>query len=467
MKRHQIYAVLTAAVVAALSSGMGASAADQAKAVNFQSMLTQDALPKAVADAKAGEAKDLSIDLQGAVVTAIQNNRDIRISELTLDSKKAAVSEAAAAKNPSLDYSFQGGRGKTTGTSQLTGGTVSNISTSYQNGLTVTWPIWTFGKLEGQIEAARAARGAAEEDVYLTEANIKLSATEAYYQLLEAQNLEDVSRESVDNLTEHLTNVQQQYGAGIVAKLDVLSSGVSLANAKQSYISAENARKLAEANLNNVMRLPMNTNLTPVDKDFPQPAFDITMDQALAMARQYRWELIQADYQVTAAKEQLRSAKAGYLPTIAASGGYNWHDSDFPGFENEGWNVAGTVSWSLFDGGATSAKTRQAEAALAIAEESKLQADETIQLEVRQDYLNVISAREKIAATEAAVNEAEEAYKIAVVRYKAGVGINLDVLDAQLQLNTARTNYITALYDYNIGLATLEKAMGVPAVIRK
>ena len=83
----------------------------------------------------------------------------------------------------------------------------------------------------------------------------------------------------------------------------------------------------------------------------------------------------------------------------------------------------------------------------------------------RQDYLNILSAREQIRATEAAVEQAEEAYKIATVRYRSGVGINLDVLDAQLALNKARTNHITALYNYNVGLATLENAMGIPAVI--
>ena len=94
-----------------------------------------------------------------------------------------------------------------------------------------------------------------------------------------------------------------------------------------------------------------------------------------------------------------------------------------------------------------------------------LKARESIELEVRQNYLNVFAAKEQIRATEAAVQQAEEAYKIATVRYTSGVGINLDVLDAQLLLNQARTNYITALYDYNIGIATLEKAMGIPAVI--
>jgi outer membrane protein TolC len=65
------------------------------------------------------------------------------------------------------------------------------------------------------------------------------------------------------------------------------------------------------------------------------------------------------------------------------------------------------------------------------------------------------------------VEQAEEAFKIASIRYKSGVGINLDVLDAQLNLNNAKTNYISALYDYNVGLATLEKALGFPAVIHK
>lgn len=101
------------------------------------------------------------------------------------------------------------------------------------------------------------------------------------------------------------------------------------------------------------------------------------------------------------------------------------------------------------------------------AEETLQQVRESVALEVKQDYLNILSAKEKIRATEAAVDEAEEAYKIATVRYKSGVGINLDVLDAQYNLNSARTNYITALYDYNVGLATLEKALGIPAVIRE
>lgn len=433
------------------------------KQVNFDNMLIAEKLPAAP---EAPVEETIQIDLRGAVSTAIENNRDIRISEYALTQAEAAVSEAAAAKNPSLSYDFTASRNRSEGTSTTGGKNVVTIQNRYSNGVNVSWPLWTGGRAEGLISAARYQRSAAEEAVELSEADTKLSATSAYYQYLEAINLEDVSRESVDNLTSHLTNVQQQYNAGIVAKLDVLSSNVSLANAKQAYITAQNAKDVAEANLNNIMRLPMSTKLVPTDTNFPEPEFTITMDQALSIADKNRWEIRQAEYAYKAAKEQVKVAKSGYLPTISVGGGYNWQDDDFPGFDNEGWSITGGLSWSLWDGGATDAQIKSAKAAMHSAEESLQQVRESVALEVRQDYLNILAAKEKIRATEAAVAEAEEAYKIATVRYKSGVGINLDVLDAQYNLNSARTNYITAMYDYNVGLATLEKALGIPAVIR-
>lgn len=471
---HMEYKVLGLSLALALSAGtamasgpalsageMVAQATEHpGKTVNFDNMLLTEKLPAAQETAA---PESIRIDLRGAVATAIQNNRGIRISEYGLKEAEAAVSEAAAAKNPTLDYSF--GYSRASAVSAMAGGR-NVITEGYANGVKANWVLWTGGRVEGLIDAARYQRDAAEQAVYLSEAETKLAATNAYYQYLEAINLEGVSKEAVDNLTGHMTNVQQQYNAGIVAKLDVLSSNVSLANAKQNYITAKNARELAEANLNNIMRLPMATKLTPADTNFPEPDFTITMEQALTMADQARWEIARAEAAYKAAKEQVRVAESGYLPSIAVGGGYNWQDKDFPGFDNKGWSVSGGLSWSLWDGGSTDAKIKSAKASLMAAEETLAKAREDVALEVRQDYLNILSAREKIRATEAAVAEAEEAYKIATVRYKSGVGINLDVLDAQLNLNSARTNYITALYDYNTGLATLEKAIGIPAVLR-
>ena len=479
--------ILTASIVLALSCGLGAEAKGSQtkimtdpsitqkaieaqmnqtvanKDVNFNNMLLQKNLASSITEAAAPEAAAMDIDLKGAVTTAIHNNRDITIAELKRKVAEADVSAAAAKKNPSVSYSWQRNQYPTQVVTTALGTQSSNHG--YSQGINVSWPIWTFGKVEGAIDAARYQKNIADLDVYKTEADTKLAAVQAYYQYLEAVKLAEVQAQSVTDYASHLNNVQQQFDAGIVAKLDVLSSNVSLANAKQKSIAADNTRDVAEANLNNIMRVPMNTTLNPLDKNFPEPEFDLTMEQAILMAQKYRWELVEADYGVKAAEASLRSAKAGYLPTVSVGGGYSWKEASVTAVDKDDWAVQGGLSWSLWDGGATQASVKKADAAVKTAQETLLQAREKIELEVRQDYLNVLSYKEQIRAAEASVAQAEEAYKIATVRYSSGVGINLDVLDAELALNTARTNYITALYNYNIGLATLEHAMGVPAVI--
>lgn len=479
--------ILTASIVLALSCGLGAEAKGSQtkimtdpsitqkaieaqmnqtvanKDVNFNNMLLQKNLASSITEAAAPEAAAMDIDLKGAVTTAIQNNRDITIAELKRREAEADVSAAAAKKNPSLSYSWERNQYPTQVVTTVAGTQSSNHG--YSQGINVSWPIWTFGKVEGAIDAARYQKNIADLNVYKTEADTKLAAVQAYYQYLEAIKLAEVQAQSVTDYASHLNNVQQQFDAGIVAKLDVLSSNVSLANAKQKSIAADNTRDVAEANLNNIMRVPMNTTLKPLDKNFPQPEFDLTMEQAILMAQKYRWELVEADYGVKVAEASLRSKKADYLPTVSVGGGYSWKEASVTAVDKDDWAVKGGLSWSLWDGGATQASVKKADAAVKTAQETLLQAREKIELEVRQDYLNVLSYKEQIRAAEASVAQAEEAYKIATVRYSSGVGINLDVLDAELALNTARTNYITALYNYNIGLATLEHAMGVPAVI--
>lgn len=100
--------------------------------------------------------------------------------------------------------------------------------------------------------------------------------------------------------------------------------------------------------------------------------------------------------------------------------------------------------------------------ALLKAQEASAQTDDQIRLEVRTAYLGLQAAEKNIQTTSVAVTRAEEDYKIAQVRYSAGVGTNLDVMDAEEKLTTARTNYYTALYNYNTSKASLDKAMGIP-----
>jgi len=466
-------AVWMAAVLACgLSGAAGAADTEMTKTVTGLDVVTG---VTAVSPAEAAAPESLTLDLPTALFRAVNHNHAIRIAERKAQAAAATVSEVAAAKNPSLDFQFGGSKFKARTeivkvpdprTGQLVDYPVK-LDHGYHNSLSVTWPIWTGGRAEYGIEAARDARDIAAWEVVKQEADVKYKTTAAYYQLVEALNLRDIADTAVTNLKAHVDNVQAHFAAGVVAKLDVLSSQVALANAQEKQIAASNGAALAEANLNHLMRVPQTTVLKVDKSDLPQRDLAVSLEQAIAYALDHRWELMQAELGVAAAEAQLSAAQAGHLPTVGVKAEMSWQDKDFPGFKNENWTVTGAVSWPLFDGGATAAKTKGAKARVDEAQETLAQAREGVRLDVTKAYLDAQSARQRIATHTRIVEQAQEAFAIARVRYRAGVGINLDVLDAQLQLDQARTNYVTALFDYNVGLARLEQAMGVPAVVRE
>ena len=191
--------------------------------------------------------------------------------------------------------------------------------------------------------------------------------------------------------------------------------------------------------------------------------YDLTQDDCTNYALDNRADGAAARYAVKVAEAGVDTAKAGYQPTVNAVASKTIAgDREFRKNQAESWKAGLQASWDVFDNGLTQASVNSANMALAKAKEAAAQTDDQIRLDVRTAYLGLQAAEKNIQTTSVAVTRAEEDYKIAQVRYSAGVGTNLDVMDANEKLTTARTNYYTALYNYNTSKASLDKAMGIP-----
>ena len=279
---------------------------------------------------------------------------------------------------------------------------------------------------------------------------------------METENTVKVAKESLNTLADHLKNVKAQFDVGVVAKVDVLRSEVELSNAKQTLIKAKNAYDLAEANLDNVMGIPQSTKLSP-QETLQYAPYGSDMNYCIDYALANRPDLRQSALAVKAAQGALDVAKSGYRPQVAASASNVWENGTWPGTENSNWSAGIGLSLNVFDSGVTKSKVSAAKAALLSQEESHRQNVDLATLDVRQCYLNLRESEKRISTTQAAVAQAEEDYRIAQVRYQAGVGTNTDVLDAQVALTTARNNFNQALYDYNMNKNALQTSMGINA----
>lgn len=410
----------------------------------------------------------VDLNLPKTVQMALDYNRDIKNSQYALKKAEYAINQAQAGKKPTVDYTFGAQRSRATDVATYSRaaslmGSANSISNAFSNGISVNIPLYTGGLVEGQIDVAKLGKTNAQEEILRVEQATKYSAIEGYYGLLAYQELQGVYHEAVDNLQGHLDNVQAQYNVGTKAKVDVLSSDVSLANAKTTAITADNNVAIAESNLNNILGLPLETKLNLADHQLPFDTYNISLQEAMDYAMKYRPEVLQAAIAVQEAERSIDIADAGNKPTVAITGGNDWADNTFPGIDanKRSWKVAAGVTYNFYDGGATKAKVNQAKQDLLVARETEQKTRESVQLQVKQAYLNIRSAAQKVEETQTVVDQARENYRIQNIRYQAGVGINLDVLDAQLSLNQAQVNHIQALYDYNVGIAKLEQVMGV------
>lgn len=409
-------------------------------------------------------AATLELDLEETIQRALLTNPSVKIAEYNRKAAKADYSAAKGARGISISLNHDSGRGGYADpqyNQQLRIWT-KGIDNSHSNSITASLPIFTGGELQGQIGQAKAnyrSMLSAEEQAYN---EMKETATTGYFNMLNATNMKALRQESVDRLQAHLDNVIAQYNVGIVARADVLRSEVELANAQQNYITASNQYDVAEATLNNIIGTPLGTTLLLKDRLQYEP-YENDMAYCLAYSEQHRPELKQAEYAIDSAEAALVVARSGHMPKVYANASNNWggNGSDWPGDDDENWSVGVTASMNVFDSGVTWSKIHAAQENLAKAKESQRQIKDNVELEVRTDYLNLREAEKRITTTQVAVASAEEDYHIAVVRYQAGVGTNIDVMDAQEALTQAKTNYYQALYNYNTSKAALNTSMGV------
>ena len=406
------------------------------------------------------DAADIvELDLDETVQRALENNRTIKQSIADRESAAWALSEARRRSNPTLSWE--------TSALKVGGEYYHNYgyNRSFSNGATIRMPIYAGNSLKEGRRSACYALNSADLSLENTLQTVRQQATIYYFRILEARNLVDVSEEDVKTLQEHLDNVNAQFRVGTVAKSDVLASQVQLADSQQALVTRQNNYDIAVATLNNFIGLPADTVLRPKDQ-LTYNKYNLSLESCTAYALDNRPDVAAADYAVKRAESAKKAAKAGYRPTVNAVATKNIASTrEFHQDLNEQWTAGLSATWNIFDGGITSAQVHEAEAALARAKETAAQTREAAQLDVQTEFLNLRAAEKNIATTQVAVTRAEEDYKIAQVRYAAGVGTNLDVMDAEEKLMAAKTNYFSALYEYNTAKVSLDKAMGIPVGI--
>jgi len=411
-------------------------------------------------------------NLEQSIKIGLENSKTIHSSRMNVLAAEAQKRETNTLRLPSLSFNASYTRlSEVPPFSVAVPGLGSfNISPSifdnYSLALSLKQPIFTGFKLSSGSDMAEFNALAAKQSYTQDEQDLILNIKNAYWNLFKAKKIKEVIDENVQQVKAHLTDIQNFYKQGLATRNEVLKVEVQLSEAQLNQIDAKNAVRLAVVNLDNVLGLSLSTEVEVQDSIQVTNTNGLNdLNTLIGKAQNNRPELKAMDYKVKASEKGITLAKSDWYPQIFLAGNYNYAKpnqrllptkNEFYGT----WDVSVGLSLSLWNWGATIDKTDQAEAQYEQANDGLKTLKDAVTLEVTQDYYNLIKASEKVMVSEETVNQAEENYRVTDDKFKQGITLNSELLDAETALKQARTNYTQSLVDYELAKAQIEKATG-------
>ena len=329
-------------------------------------------------------------------------------------------------------------------------------------GTTVSQPLFTGGLTLANYRLGKLGVDISKTTVEIVKRDIVLQVRALFFNILRAIKFRDVATQTVKQFEAQLEVAKAFFEVGIVAKNDVLQAEVRLANARQGLVKAENDLAVAKSSFNTLLRRDINMSFNVVDI-LEYKAFPLLFEESLEEALRQRSEIKAAKITIDQAKEGVKIARSGFFPTITLAGNYS-RSSDAVGLQgditSERWTLQTLATITLWNWGNTAYKVGESKVKVTQAIDSKDELVDNIALEVKQNYLNMLTAEKNINVAAKSIEQAEENLRMSEERYKYQVATATDVLDAVTLLAQARTNYFSALADFNIAKAQLERAMG-------
>jgi outer membrane protein TolC len=296
-----------------------------------------------------------------------------------------------------------------------------------------------------RLSAAKFSYRSARDLIVLVAANLYLEAVAAGARVDAAKAQLDTARALHNQALDLKT-------AGTVAGIDVLRAEVRVSNEQQRTTAAANAFEKAKLQLARMIGLPLRQEFTlaPTLPDVPLPG--LSLEDVVAQAYERRPDFLAAQQRVKAAEAEVRSARAGFLPSLEVTGDYGVIGLTV-GQALSTFSVTGQVNVPLFEGGRTHGRTAQARADLAQRRNELEDLRASIYYNARSAFLDLKAAEEQLQTARRTRELADLQLTQARDRFAAGVANNLEVVQAQEAVAAANEGSISALYDLNIAKA--------------
>ncbi len=438
------------------------------------SLAAQTTPPSDLPSPQPGEPSGV-LTLQEAVRVALEKNPAVQAANAYADAVEKGIAEARAAHLPQIGFSEGFTRsnnpvyvfGSLLTQRQFTAGdfALNTLNTptpldNFRTQFTASLPLFDAGQTTRRVRDARLNAAGAAQERQRTRQEVVYDVVKAYLNELLARENVRVAEASLAMTKADLARAQARQDQGLAVPSDLLSAKVQLAQAQQDLLQAQNAVALAQAGLDVAMGVPEDS-AQPVEGTLSE----ITADAGTVAERQQRAltlrpDFLEADLGRQRAENGRRMARAEFLPTVNLFSSWEEDNQTFAARGGNNWMLGASLNFNVFDGGARRARVAAAAARQRQAEAQVARMAAGVRLQVREAYLNLDTARQRVEVSRAARSEAAESLRIVQNRYEAGLATITDLLRVETANTAAQKNYLNAVFDLRLSYAALELSTG-------
>lgn len=406
------------------------------------------------------------LTLDRSVELALKNNYGVIAAQNTFLAKRGQVYTAWGSILPAISISATGTERWPTSVyfDQRTGRLVSN-KRNYSGVLSFSanYSGLGMGTYAG-IRQSYNDRGASYFSLQNAKSSLVLQVKENYYSVLKAKMLVDVAQDAVKRSEEGLRVAQSRYELGSASMSDVLKARVQVGNDKLDLLTNTNNYKLALANLAFSMGADVNQEYE-VEEGLPERTITISYEAALNEAIDKNPEYRKSIYDLHYAEDQKLSAYSAFLPDFSLGVNHSTSAgrlSDLPDMKmaNASRTYYASLNFNILNGFNDYARMRAARRNVTTFQENLKNTRNSVALQVRQAFLDLQRSDEAKALASEALAAAQEDANLVKEKYNLGAATILDVLNSEVSLKQAQTSKVQALFDFNLAISRLEKAMG-------
>lgn len=334
--------------------------------------------------------------------------------------------------------------------------------------LTLTYPLFTGGKISSIIDQVEQSILLAKNNVELTENELAYNVKKTYYALILTEQLLQIGTDAFNRFeaTYHLTESLYQTGSGTVNKIDYLKNKMSLESFRGIVSELKSKNKIAKSGLKYYLGIDLNTDLTIKDSSL-EFAYSIPEEnETLGTLLSTNLYLNSLDIASNIYEAKIDEAQSDYYPSFALFGNYenliNSYDAGWATPQNKNvWSVGLGLKFSLFNGFRTAGKVEENEAELKGIKFQKTFVEQGLSMKLNEILTELKKSEEKIKSSKEAMIAASENRDLNLRAYQNEIGEVADFIEAQIMEAFMMAQYQLSLYEQVELKANLEFLLGM------